>query len=83
MEVLCYFFDESSGYVYVVPTSKNSDVLERFKIFQVGFERKFYCAVKVVHSDNGGAYDNLRFKRYLQHKGIEQSPCPQYVANLR
>ena len=74
------FVEEFSVYKTVVPISKKSDVKEQFILYQAWLERKFDCAIKRLHSDNGGEFVALR--GYLKEQGIEQTMTPSYSPNL-
>ena len=78
-----YFFifvEEFSGYKTVVPISKKSDVKDQFILYQAWLERKFDCAIKRLHPDNGGEFVALR--GHLKEQGIEQTMTPSYSLNL-
>ena len=74
------FVDEYTGYIFIVPIARKSDVLKQFKLYLAWVERTFSCAVKRVQSDHGGEF--IALKDYLSLKGIEHTMSLPYSPNL-
>jgi len=59
---------KTSGYFL---KSRDSDtVLNIFKCFKTLVENHTDKRIKIVHSDNGKEYTNVKFQEYLQLNGI-------------
>ena len=64
------FIDDHSRYCEVHFLKRKSDVLEKFKAFDLACENKWGTRIKCIRSDCGGEYTGNKFEEYRKSRGI-------------
>ena len=71
------FIDEMSRFAVAKPLQRKSEALERFKKFQLQFERQNNVKIKTFHSDNGGEYTPI--SDYAKSIGMRHTTTSPYT----
>ena len=64
------FIDDYSRCVSVYPIKYKSEVLTKFKEWELAVTNQADCHIKTLRTDNGGEYLSNEFEDYLKKKGI-------------
>ena len=64
------FIDDHSRKVWLYCIKKKSDVFSVFKKWKQEVENQVDVKIKKLRSDNGGEYDSVEFKLFLEENGI-------------
>ena len=66
------FVDDNSRFTWIYFIRKKSDVFEYFKEFKIMVEKQTGKCIKILRSDQGGAYISGAFESYRKSNGIIQ-----------
>ncbi|WVZ16676.1 hypothetical protein V8G54_009658 [Vigna mungo] len=64
------FIDDHSRKVWTYFLKNKSEVFEAFKIWKAMVENETGLKIKKLRSDNGGEYEDIRFKKFCYEHGI-------------
>ena len=68
--------DDYTRLIHITPLKLKSDAFEAVKAFITMAENRLEHRVKTIRSDNGGEFDNGRFKDYTASRGILHHMVP-------
>ncbi|KAL4025380.1 hypothetical protein IC575_013770 [Cucumis melo] len=70
-EYFISFIDDYSRYGYLYLMEHKSEALEKFKEYKTEVENLLSKKIKILRSDRGGEYMDLRFQDYMIEHGIQ------------
>ncbi|KAA0065400.1 gag/pol protein [Cucumis melo var. makuwa] len=70
-EYFISFIDDYSRYGYLYLMEHKSEALEKFKEYKAEVENLLSKKIKILRSDQGGEYMDLRFQDYMIEHGIQ------------
>ena len=70
-EYFISFIDDYSRYGYLYLMEHKSEALEKFKEYKAEVENLLSKKIKILRSDRGGEYMDLRFQDYMIEHGIQ------------
>ncbi|TYK05909.1 gag/pol protein [Cucumis melo var. makuwa] len=70
-ECFISFIDDYSSYGYLYLMEHKSEALEKFKEYKTEVENLLSKKIKILRSDRGGEYVDLRFQDYMIEHGIQ------------
>ncbi|KAA0062145.1 gag/pol protein [Cucumis melo var. makuwa] len=70
-EYLISFIDDYSKYGYLYLMEHKSEALEKFKEYKAEVENLLSKKIKILRSNGGGEYMDLRFQDYMIEHGIQ------------
>ncbi|KAL4038589.1 hypothetical protein IC575_002211 [Cucumis melo] len=70
-EYFIYFIDDYSRYGYLYLMEHKFEALEKFKEYKAEVENLLSKKIKILRSDRGGEYMDLRFQDYMIEHGIQ------------
>ena len=70
-EYFISFIDDYSRYGHIYLIHHKSNSLEKFKEYKAEVENELGKTIKILRSDRGGEYMDLRFRDYLIENGIQ------------
>ncbi|KAK9912822.1 hypothetical protein M0R45_036662 [Rubus argutus] len=71
------FIDDCTRFTWIFPMKNKSEVFQYFQYLCALIQNQFSTSVKTLRSDGGGEYMSLKFKEFLNLKGIiHQVSCP-------
>ena len=69
--------DDLTHYVWTCPLRNKSDVFQCLIAFHAYVHTQFQLLVIAFQTDNGKEFDNLAFRRHLEHHGVTfRLSCP-------
>ncbi|XP_022889208.1 uncharacterized protein LOC111404668 [Olea europaea var. sylvestris] len=72
------FVDDCTRMTWLYLMKHKNEVLQVFQSFHAMIRTQFSAKLRVIRSDNGGEYDNQRFRTYFEHHGlIHETTCPR------
>ncbi|KAA0046028.1 gag/pol protein [Cucumis melo var. makuwa] len=71
LEYFISFIDDYSRYGYLYLMEHKFEALEKFKEYKAEVEHLLSIKIKILRSDRGGKYMNLRFQDYMIEHGIQ------------
>jgi len=71
------FIDDCTRMAWVCLMKSKSEVKLLFEKFHNMIQTQYNAQIQVLHSDNGGEYQSIDFRQYLETHGIiHQTSCP-------
>ncbi|DAZ96543.1 TPA: hypothetical protein N0F65_011220 [Lagenidium giganteum] len=72
------FVDDFSRFVHVSKIKAKSEVFEKFKEYKQLVETQTNARICCLHTDNGGEYENKKFRQYCAEHGIVRQTSAPY-----
>ncbi|GAB2294442.1 hypothetical protein Dimus_038297 [Dionaea muscipula] len=71
------FIDDYTRFTWMFPMKNKHEVFTHFQTLFAYVTTQFTSVIKILRSDGGGEYVNIRFREFLSSKGIlHQLSCP-------